>query len=370
MPWSADENREWVQKFIDPSDVVLDVGAGAAIWADLLKHKVARMDAVEIYEPYIGRFGLKEKYDGVYLGDFRTLAIPTNIYDVIILGDVLNHFTQEDALLVWEKARRIVGEFGTVILSAPIIPFPQGPVDGNVHEAHLSQFDMEYLKALSGVTHWQQGEVLGSVIAEGTESPTAPDVTVLITTIPIRKDRLGRALTSVEGQSLKPGHVIVQEDTEKIGAPGNRDNGIANVKTKYVALLDDDDFFYSDHLETLYRAAIETDADIVYSWFDVDGGTDPFPMNFGKPWDPKNPIQTTVTLLAKTDTIRKAGGYSTTIGLNEEQLATYAQGNTVGEDFRMVFSANQQGAKIVHVPKRTWAYCHWEHNTSGRPDRW
>lgn len=377
MPWSADENRDWIMNFIDPSDVVLDVGAGAGIWSDLLRGRVARIDAVEIFEPYIHRFHLRQKYDGIYLGDFQTLAIPTNIYNVIILGDVLEHFKMEDALQVWEKARQIVGPFGSVLLSTPIIDFPQGEEEGNIHEAHLSQFDMEALKALSGVTYWQEGSIIGSIVAEGAEPPTAPDLSVLITTIPIRKDRLGIALQSVEGQTLQPAHVIISEDTEKIGAPGNRDNGIAQVETKYVALLDDDDYFYADHLETLYKTAIDTDADIVYSWFNVDGGTDPFPENFGKPWDPENPIQTTVTVLAKTDVIRQAGGYSNTIGLSERELKHYAQGNTAGEDFRMVFSANKNGAKIVHVPKKTWAYVHWMDstgqalgNTSGRPDRW
>jgi hypothetical protein len=199
---------------------------------------------------------------------------------------------------------------------------------------------------------------------------TAKDLTVVITTIPTRKVRLAKALRSVQSQTLLPFEVIVQEDTEKRGAPANRDAGLRRVTTPYVAFLDDDDYFYPDHLETLYRAAQETDADIVFSWFDVEGGTDPFPQNFGREWDPENPHQTTVTTLCKTKTILDAGGFSTTIGLNDIELATFAQGNTIGEDFRMVLSANAQGAKIVHVPKRTWAYVHWGGNTSGMPNRW
>lgn len=198
----------------------------------------------------------------------------------------------------------------------------------------------------------------------------AKDLTVVITTIPTRKIRLDKALRSVKAQTLSPFEIIIQEDTKKLGAPGNRDAGLKRVKTPYVAFLDDDDYFYPDHLESLYKAAQEHDADIVYSWFDVEGGTDPFPQNFGKPWDPKNPCQTTVTTLCKTKTVRDAGGFSNTYGLNEEELATFAQGNTVGEDFRMVAVANNNGAKIVHVPKKTWAYVHWSGNTSGRPDRW
>lgn len=373
MPWSADENRDFILSHIGPNDRVLDVGAGAGIWADLLSNAGVRRenrDAVEIFEPYIERFGLEQKYGKIFLGDFMDLAIPCDHYNVVIMGDVLEHFKMEDALVVWEKARLIAGHGGIVLLSTPIIDFPQGEEEGNIHEAHLSAFDMEALKALSGVADSQVGEIIGSIVARGSERPTALDLTVLITTIPTRADRLRVACDSVASQTLKPYDTIVSMDTQRLGAPANRDKGIKRVNTNYVAILDDDDYFYPDHLDTLYQAALDTDADIVYSWFDVVGGHDPFPQNFGKPWNPDEPVQTTVTILAKTDVIRRAGGYSTTESLTEEELASFAQGNTVGEDFRMIAAANKQGAKIVHVAKKTWAYVHWSGNTSGRPDRW
>lgn len=203
-----------------------------------------------------------------------------------------------------------------------------------------------------------------------TSPTTADDLTVVITTIPTRKVRLNKALASVKYQTLQPKEIIIQTDYDKLGAPGNRDAGLARVMTPYVAFLDDDDYFYPDHLETLYAAIKEQDADIVYSWFDVEGGTDPFPENFGRPFDPENPVQTTVTTLCRTDIVRNAGGFSNTYGLNEVQLETFSQGNTVGEDFRMIMSAVTNGAHVYHVPKRTWAYVHWTGNTSGRPDRW
>jgi Glycosyl transferase family 2 len=199
---------------------------------------------------------------------------------------------------------------------------------------------------------------------------TAQDLTVVIPTIPPRRNILETAVRSVQAQTLLPAEIIIQDDVEKMGAPFNRDAGLERVTTEYVAFLDDDDYFYPHHLETLYNAIKAEEADIVYSWFDVVGGHDPFPENFGKPWDPQNPIQTTVTTLCKTKTVRDAGGFSNTTGLNEDQLKSFAQGNTVGEDFRMVFSANEQGAKIIHVPEKTWAYCHHGTNTSGLASRW
>lgn len=374
MPWSADENRDWLLDHVEPHNRVLDVGAGAGIWADLLSSvrgvRRKNIDAVEIYVPYIFRFDLANKYNTIHIGDFKDIRIPYGTYDTLILGDVLEHFEMEDALKVWTKAREIVGPEGRVLLSTPIVDWPQGEEEGNIHESHLSFFDMEALKALSGVVDSKEGELIGSVIAKGVERRIAADLTVVVTTIPTREDRLEIALRSIHNQTLLPAEIIVQMDIDRLGAPGNRDAGIHMVNTKYVALLDDDDYFYPNHLDTLYTTAIDTDADIVYSWFDVEGGSDPFPENFGKPWNPEEPIQTTVTTLCKTETIRSAGGYSNNAGMTEEELAEFAQGNTVGEDFRMVANANRNGAKIVHVPKKTWAYVHHHNNTSGRPDRW
>ncbi len=46
------------------------------------------------------------------------------------------------------------------------------------------------------------------------------------------------------------------------------------MNTEWVAFLDDDDYFYPQHLEALANAAQDTGADMVYPWYDVDGGTD------------------------------------------------------------------------------------------------
>lgn len=370
MPWSADENRDFIKAQINRGDIVLDVGVGAGIWSDLLLNSVSRIDGVEIYEPYIARFDLRRKYRHLYIGDFLYLEIPLGTYTVLILGDVLEHFTPEDAIRVWDKARTIVGPNGKVLVSTPIIEWPQGSVDGNDHEAHLSFFTMEDLMTLPGVYKHQQGTQIGSVVAHGKESEKLSDLSVIIPTIPGREHYLARAKRSIDIQTLQPINIIVSVDNERLGAAGNRDKALYQVDTEYVAMLDDDDYFYYNHIETLYKSIKEYDADIVYSWFDVVGGEDPFPQNFGRPWNPEEPCQTTVTVMARTETLLKAGGYSNKFGFSDDKLHQFSQGNTAGEDFRIVYRANAQGAKIVHVPKRTWAYVHHAENTSGLPDRW
>lgn len=197
------------------------------------------------------------------------------------------------------------------------------------------------------------------------------DLTVVVTTIPTRLDRLQIALKSIYDQIKKPVDIIVQVDFKKQGAAINRTNGLYKVKTKWVAFLDDDDYFLPDHLETLYNTAVQEDADLVYSWFDVIGGSDPFPQNFRQPWNPNNPVQTTVTTLGKTKSYVDVEGF-----LYNDRETVDLQGDIIGEDYLLTLKINDKGGKIVHVPKKTWHYVHWISengtigNTSGRPDRW
>lgn len=189
-------------------------------------------------------------------------------------------------------------------------------------------------------------------------------VTVAIPAIAPRIDRLGQALTSVRAQTRLPDAILVEFDHDRQGPAVVRNRLLAKVATEWVAWLDDDDVLYPNHLERLLATAEETGADMVFPWFDVQGGTDPFPQHFGAPWDPADPHQTTITVLMRTETVRAAGGFE------EPGDSVDGEGHRAGEDFRLVCTMNTAGAKIVHLPERTWLWNHWGGNTSGRPDRW
>jgi hypothetical protein len=47
------------------------------------------------------------------------------------------------------------------------------------------------------------------------------------------------------------------------------------------------------------RVPTETGADLVYPWFEITVGLDPFPHLFGKEWDPAASTQTTITFLVR-----------------------------------------------------------------------
>lgn len=155
----------------------------------------------------------------------------------------------------------------------------------------------------------------------------------------------------------------MRQDYAKEGAPANRDAALRRVTTEWVAFLDDDDEFKPGHLNCLVAAQQESDADYVYSWYDVIGGTDPLP-HFGKVFDHCNPTQTTITTLVRTELAQDVGF----IHPLKDELTP--DGNTYGEDWAFTLNCVTAGAYVYHTPYRTWNWHHHGANTSGRPDRW
>jgi glycosyltransferase involved in cell wall biosynthesis len=197
------------------------------------------------------------------------------------------------------------------------------------------------------------------------------DVTVVVPTIPPRADKLQRALRSVANQTVRPRDIVVQSDTGRLGAALNRDAGLARSDSTWTAFLDDDDELEPQHIEHLLNHALSTDADLVYPWFTVIGGTDPFPFFEGQPWDNSNVHQVPITFLVKTELAKAVGGFS---GGWSDLGASDAYGNRIGEDLHFIHKFVEAGHKIAHLNERTWRWWHWADstggNTSGLPDRW
>jgi len=188
-----------------------------------------------------------------------------------------------------------------------------------------------------------------------------PQITVVIPSIPPRQVLLRSALASVAVQTLAPAAISVAVDVDREGAPATRQRALEAARTEWVAMLDDDDAFKPQHLEKLHRHAMETGADYVYSWFEVIGGADPFPStHYTEPFDPENPIETTVTVLVKRDLAMSIGYKSLDRGHD----------TNTGEDYRMVLEAVKAGANIQHLVDRTWYWRHHSKNTSGLATRW
>ena len=77
-------------------------------------------------------------YDSVQIGDVRDIDFGT--YDLILLCDVLEHMTKDDALKVFARA---VERSKAVIVTTPVGHSPQGVVMGNPFEEHKCGFSVD-----------------------------------------------------------------------------------------------------------------------------------------------------------------------------------------------------------------------------------
>jgi len=167
MGTSHPESRPWsINKILSTNpEVVLDVGAGSGTYHDALKDSgyTGHIDALEIWQPYVNKFGLEKKYRKVYTEDVRMFSDFN--YDVVIFGDILEHMTKEQALSVWDK---VSSQANYALIAIPIIHYHQGELDGNPYEEHVKD-DWSHNEVLSSFTNiiddWQ-GEVVGAYWAD------------------------------------------------------------------------------------------------------------------------------------------------------------------------------------------------------------
>lgn len=185
-------------------------------------------------------------------------------------------------------------------------------------------------------------------------------VTAVIPTIPPRHGVLAHALESVRRQTRPVDDIIVEVDEAGEGAWVTRNRAIARVDTEWIAFLDDDDEWKPNHVELLLGEALRTGADYIFPWFDLGincGQVDRL-GHFGREFDPTSPHHTTMTILVRTELARAVGFTAPEPGAR-----------VAGEDWRFTLGCVARGAKIVHLPRRTWIYHCFPGGTSGLPGR-
>jgi len=192
------------------------------------------------------------------------------------------------------------------------------------------------------------------------------DVTVCIPTIPTRTEMLNRALRSVAAQTLPARAVAVAYDVRREGAWATRNRAARMSRTTWTAFLDDDDEFARGHLRLLLGNAIEFQADVVWAWFEVIGGKDPFPHYRGKQYDPAQPHVVPITYMVRTELLHEAmekmGGF---------QPDTPGGGGVWDlQDMPLLNTFADLGAKMHADPSSSWFWHHHGRNTSGMPHRW
>jgi len=121
---------------------VLDVGAGAGKNGLLLRNAGYRgkLDAIEPTQYYIDEFNLVNQYDKIYSQSLEEYVQknPTNRYDVVIFGDVLEHLFRSAAM---DYLDYILYRTRWVIVIWPTY-LPQDDYGNNHYEVHKTNFDL------------------------------------------------------------------------------------------------------------------------------------------------------------------------------------------------------------------------------------
>ncbi len=184
-----------------------------------------------------------------------------------------------------------------------------------------------------------------------------PGITACVACHPARmvNGLLNRALASIAAQTLQPTAIAIVNDVARLGAGRTRQRLLNMVRTRWIAWLDSDDEWTSEHLEKLAQVAQDTGSVFVYSWF---FGGDPL-GHFGLPFNPCTPHHTTMTHLVRADIAKR-------VGFQDNAIGPFAN-----EDWGFITGVAEiacaEGLKMTHLAERTWIYHQQGQNSSGQP---
>jgi len=149
IPFVLDKVREFNPKSI------LDIGIGYGKWGVLFreyldiwntqteyKNREVEIIGVEIYTKYCNP--IWKAYDKIHKCDILTAKdILKQKYDLVFMGDVIEHFTKSEGLKLLSKLK-----YKHIIIITPNIVSDQEAVYNNSYEIHKSQWthsDLDYL---------------------------------------------------------------------------------------------------------------------------------------------------------------------------------------------------------------------------------
>jgi hypothetical protein len=201
-----------------------------------------------------------------------------------------------------------------------------------------------------------------------------PQVTLLTPSLPGREDMLAETVQSVQGQTMPCEHLWAVDHHREGPAPV-RNKLLADVTTELVGFVDDDDVLDPQHVELCAAALDESGACVAYPWFRFNHPRGWWPRGeflqiqradgskvhaFGQPFDPdalEHNSFIPVTVIARTDCLRKVGGFPT------PGTAEWPHEST--EEWGLWRRLVADGHSFVHVPTITWEYRVHGANTSG-----
>ena len=134
---------------------VLDIGIGSGTfgllfreYSDIMAERYdkkdwqIRIDGVEIWDKYLTP-SHHHWYDNIYITDLRKFKAPIH-YDMVYMGDIIEHFEKEEALALLEAIKTITDN---IVLTTPAwFGNPEHDPLGNPYEHHLSFWNVDDFK--------------------------------------------------------------------------------------------------------------------------------------------------------------------------------------------------------------------------------
>jgi len=165
--WTKQKITELIQ---GPANI-LDIGCGQGTYKNLFADNelvsTCNWTAVEVWEPYIKKFNLAEKYNRVINQDARNLDWSClGSWDLIFMGDVLEHMTKEESQQLVDTA---LNHTRWILISIPIVYLPQGADHGNQYEIHVKPdwSDQEVRESFPNIVEHHVEGIIGVYLLQG-----------------------------------------------------------------------------------------------------------------------------------------------------------------------------------------------------------
>jgi SAM-dependent methyltransferase len=175
MARSSKNGKAWTKERIaqlitEPANI-LDIGCGQGTYKNLFLDNEtitgSNWVAVEVWEPYIRKYSLEEKYNRVINQDARTLSwTELEKWDLVFMGDVLEHMTKEESQALVDSA---LNHTKWILISIPIVYLPQGADHGNQYEIHVKPdwSDEEVRESFPNIVEHHVEGIIGVYLLKG-----------------------------------------------------------------------------------------------------------------------------------------------------------------------------------------------------------
>jgi 2-polyprenyl-3-methyl-5-hydroxy-6-metoxy-1,4-benzoquinol methylase len=135
-----DNVRRYIYNHYDNSSILLDVGPKDGKYSKILDDKYI-IDCVEIWPEYITKYELYLYYRNVIYGDITNIDIDFGYYDLVVMGDVLEHIPLNEARTLVSKIRK-----KTNLIAVVPYNYPHKAIDGNKYQEHVQDnIDRQYM---------------------------------------------------------------------------------------------------------------------------------------------------------------------------------------------------------------------------------